>query len=191
MTDTEIIKALECCFMEQQCNNCPLYKEHSADCLDTVLENAHALITRQQSKIDKLKTELKTMREILFRGKRTDNGEWVFGRQLADDVIVPIGQPFEFEINTGFIRSDLKCYEVDSDTVGQYTGLTDNNGKKIFEGDIIKWGLKPCVVKWDEYNASFCLYVYGTIKISGFNRDTMKLKEVIGNIYDNPEIIRR
>lgn len=49
LTYKEIIKALECCFMEQQCNNCPLYKEHSVDCLDTVLENAHALITRLQA----------------------------------------------------------------------------------------------------------------------------------------------
>lgn len=62
MIDKEIIKALECCFMEQQCNYCPLYKEHSADCLDTVLKNAHALITRQQAENENLKVELQSMR---------------------------------------------------------------------------------------------------------------------------------
>lgn len=62
LTYKEIIKALECCFMEQQCNNCPLYKEHSADCLDTVLKNAHALITRQQAENENLKVENQSLR---------------------------------------------------------------------------------------------------------------------------------
>ena len=62
LTYKEIIKALECCFMEQQCNNCPLYKEPSADCLDTVLENAHALITRQQAEIENLKVGNQSLR---------------------------------------------------------------------------------------------------------------------------------
>ena len=71
LTYKEIIKALECCFMEQQCNNCPLYKEHSVDCLDkehsvdcldTVLENAHALITRQQAEYENLKVENQSLR---------------------------------------------------------------------------------------------------------------------------------
>ena len=62
MTDKEIIKALECCFIEQQCNYCPLYKEHSADCLDTVLKNAHTLITRQQAEYENLKVENQSLR---------------------------------------------------------------------------------------------------------------------------------
>ena len=130
------------------------------------------------------------MRKILFRGKRTDDGEWVEGN-LFYDVDLEQAQIFYFEYlysECGLERAECAKI-VDPSTVGQYTGLTDKNDKKIFEGDIIKWGLKPCVVKWDEYNASFCLYVYGTIKISGFNRDTMKLKEVIGNIYDNIELL--
>lgn len=139
------------------------------------------------------------MCEILYKGFHKDEngtekifvddkwikGEWVYGYYIRygwthqeKDYIVPL------------YASDLYAKEVIPETVGQYTGLTDKNGKKIFEEDIIKWGLKPCVVKLDECNASFCLYLYGTIKISGFNRDTMKLKEVIGNIYDNPELLK-
>ena len=62
MESNDIIKALECCFMEQQCNNCPLYKEHSADCLDTILKNAHALITCQQEENENLKVENQSLR---------------------------------------------------------------------------------------------------------------------------------
>lgn len=126
------------------------------------------------------------MHEILFRGKRKDNGKWVEGLLWEK----------KYNTNMLFIScfpdkdDNEEVFAIYPETVGQYTGLTDKNCKRIFEGDIIKWGLKPCVVKWDEYNASFCLYVYGTIKISGFNRDTMKLKEVIGNIYDNIELLK-
>lgn len=62
MESNDIIKALECCFIEQQCNYCPLYKEHSADCLDTVLKNAHALIIHQQAENENLKVENQSLR---------------------------------------------------------------------------------------------------------------------------------
>lgn len=133
------------------------------------------------------------MREILFRGKRIDNGEWVFGRQLANDVIVPIGQPLEFEINTGFIRSDLKCYAVDPSTVGQYTGLTDKNGKKIFEGDYCR------VTRHFILCYGSITFIKGSFWFDEFNTDSIlelsKLEinnfeiEIIGNIHDNPELL--
>lgn len=128
------------------------------------------------------------VQNIIFCGKRIDNGEWV------------VGDLTHRQINTAlctFIRvcdgnfDNFKEYEVDSSTVSSYTGLTDKYNKKIFAGNIIMWGFKPCVVKWDEDNASFCLYAYGTTKIAGFNRDTMKLKEIIGNIYDSPELLTK
>ena len=128
------------------------------------------------------------MREILFRGKLTDDGKWIegyycpciFGRFPSRPAIIS-----KEDMDNGYWHPE----KISPSTVGQYTGLTDKYGKKIFVGDIIIYGFKPCVVKWDEDNASFCLYAYGTTKIAGFNRDTMKLKEIIGNIYDSPELL--
>lgn len=121
-------------------------------------------------------------REILFRGKRTDNGEWVLG------LLARYNSNFE----TANMVNELGILiPVLSSTVGQYTGLTDKNGKKIFEGDIVILRFNPCVVKWDSDNACYALYQNSITKVSGFNADTMKLLEVIGNIHDNPELIKQ
>ena len=125
------------------------------------------------------------MREILFRGKRKDDGEWVEGfyTLYANNMGV---HPC---ILTGTEQGCVIPEFVMPETVGQYTGLTDKNGTKIFEGDIILWGLAPCVAKYDTENARFMFYENGKYLKNGFNKDTMEMKEVVGNIHDNPELL--
>nr|WP_316613937.1 YopX family protein [uncultured Ruminococcus sp.] len=132
------------------------------------------------------------MREKLFRGKRIDNGEWVYGfyfcmyhdddRKHLHHFIIPLNVPIPKDKPIGEIQ-----VEVNPDTVGQYTGLTDKNGKKIFEGDIAKNPINDgiFVVKYKNSLACFLgISIHGnpsTGLCSGF--------EVIGNIHDNPELL--
>ena len=133
------------------------------------------------------------MREILFRGKRVDNGEWIQG-----DIV-------QFPVH-GVVRiveqePSYKDAEVDSDTVGQFTGLTDKNGRKIFEGDIIHLEYSQVFFGGEyfgEYTAEVsykegCFITDGInngdeieTPLSGFNNDEV---EIIGNIHDNPELL--
>ena len=130
------------------------------------------------------------MREILFRGK-TDKGEWVEGyvfemHILGDKTTYISTKPFMLCNDGDF---DYEPFAVDTETVGQYTGLTDKNGTKIFEGDIVMFGFSPCVVKYDLSNGRYMFYDRGIYLKNGFNVDTMKTKEVVGNITDHPELL--
>ena len=125
------------------------------------------------------------MREILFRGKRIDNGEWVYG-DLVQSPAYCVVQIYEQDL----------CgdnFAVDPSTVGQYTGLTDKNGKKIFEGDIVKHYFSkrfdPIVgrVAFDGHDCRLKLYSCTDGTESGFYRGC--IYEVIGNIHDNPELL--
>lgn len=143
------------------------------------------------------------MRKILFRGKRIDNGEWVYGfyENIPEHHIDKLsGKDYIVSINNGLLM------EVIPETVGQYTGLTDKNGKKIFEGDIVKYNLWDdkfdyCEVKFgyfyaamDSYNGGPALGFYladinGKADDIGFFENLYKFVEVIGNIHDNPEFL--
>jgi uncharacterized phage protein (TIGR01671 family) len=119
------------------------------------------------------------MRKILFRGKRKNNGEWVHGdlEHLSYGIITIQG-----------------CI-VDPETVGQYTGLTDKNGVKIFEGDIVELnyagvGKINSIISWVETEGAFtaasiksfpCIFV----RLDELPKDV----KIAGNIHDNPEML--
>ena len=144
------------------------------------------------------------MREILFRGKRLDNGEWIEG----DLVQFP---------ERGYVKivtqnSPYCCAKVDPDTVGQYTGFIDKNGKKVFEDDVIYIGkTEYCIGKevwsyigkeiYEEREAlvMFCFDAfiadfgmgndYGDNEAPLIREIPMECTEVIYNIHDNPELL--
>ena len=132
------------------------------------------------------------MREIKFRGKRLDNGEWLFGDLMHDN----FGGRYIYPIECDNL---YKKNAVLPETVGQFTGLRDYDGKEIFEGDIVKccymipeWGWsggaeekEEEVIGAVEYRrGDFCI---GEYPIVSFQGDEM---EVIGNIYDNSELLK-
>ena len=135
------------------------------------------------------------MREILFRGKRKDNGEWVFGDLLN------VGVDYDYAIRTYGGREHGQVNAVNENTAGQFTGLTDKNGTKIFEGDIgrykqtdgAKRNGKPiaCIGKV-VYNAKTAGFAVDSKDEAGckyFDYFPIKDFEVIGNIHDNPELL--
>lgn len=127
------------------------------------------------------------MREILFRGKRVDDGEWVYGCLLNNkhDMIGFYNNAYKFEINA-----------VIPETVGQFTGLIDKSGKKIFEGDIVEFtnkfthkkGRAEIVFEAFKWKYSGCYYGGNPIVWLCID-DTSVEYEVIGNIHDNPELL--
>ena len=167
------------------------------------------------------------MREILFRGKRIDNGQWVQSKTimyLEDESAFLTSKVTvncvcdETLTNIVGIIPDTSCPEenpfavkVDPESIGQYTGLTDKNGTKIFEGDILQYRNKYCgdrvlgYMEYGAYNCGCCHTVYGFSLCSNPDEEGKKRYDgaefgedaefnadivVIGNIHDNPELIK-
>lgn len=118
------------------------------------------------------------MREILFRGKF--GNEWKYGFLSIEPKGLVIKEPYKNESSN--------VWHIDADTVGQYTGLTDKNGTKIFEGDIVKYGDTVHNVVFEQRNGTaYFGLVYSTLETLSFGYyQDLKQIEVIGNIFDNP-----
>ena len=135
------------------------------------------------------------MREILFRGKQIDNGEWVEGAFLNDRGGAFYICPSVSDISYGDSgnRRRIGCwYKVGQSTVGQFTGLTDKNGKRIFEGDIIKrFWLGSEIIYCVIYDGESARFIGKAMNKSGFTTfdNDGEMFEVIGNIHDNPELL--
>ena len=137
------------------------------------------------------------IREVIFRGKRADNGEWIEGSLLGIDWC---DKPSTYSIAPNTPVSVF--YSVIPETVGQYTGLTDKNGVRIFEGDILKSTIKIIdytdegfsishydeeligIVEWRKYGFMIA-HKSGTWARSFYGCENY----VIGNIHDNPELL--
>lgn len=147
------------------------------------------------------------MKQTEFRGKRVGGGEWVYGDLLHDKDgrphIVPTGQEFDFDDDM------FEIYEVEPATVGQFTGLKDKNGKKIWEGDILEQSfchftysdgepisgtftgtviirtrgvcMNPCVLRYHDDDEP--------IK-ARYKSVTGRRSSIIGNVHDNPELLK-
>ena len=129
------------------------------------------------------------MREILFKAKRLDNGEWIEGYLLFIEDKAYIVCDAETMCMDGE-NTDLyatEWYEVNKDTICQYTGLTDKNGNKIWENDVVKDNVIFGTVVWDEKNARFMIDDIndGLQEYSDWWHEV----EVIGNIFGNPELL--
>lgn len=132
------------------------------------------------------------MREIIFRGKRIDNGKWVYG-DLAHF-------PDKINIDPHEHGQPWRGYAVIPETVGQYTGLTDKNGKRIFEGDMVAFREFKTVYKgkvvFNEKTCGFEIWFstavgsYGEKATHTVNFANIDYIEIIGNIHDNSKLIK-
>ena len=132
------------------------------------------------------------MREIKFRGKRKDNGEWVVGYYYSECDVYYI---FEDRQKESMLNRNTP-HRVIPETIGQYTGLKDKNGVEIYEGDIVeRHGSKTYRdIVFVEISARFCYRFKdgaGNNILSAINKQDMaEFFKVIGNIHDNKELLK-
>ena len=140
-------------------------------------------------------------REILFRGKWKDNGEWVEGFLFEEKPPLQCFGSTEkskyYILNSGFADWNMPRpttgIEVIPETIGQFTGLTDKNGVKIFEGDILRRGEGISFVVWCLDSWRFNSWMPGSMdlynSVDKTRGENYEVAEVVGNIYDNPELL--
>ena len=130
------------------------------------------------------------MREILFRAKQVNNGEWVEGNYTKlkwCNNIIHVVIPEGAEIDSG--NSLCEAYEINPETTCQYTGMVDKNGNRIWENDILNCGMN-LRVSWHTQKASWILSKKGWMYNHFFGESVEPEDvEVIGNFFDNPELL--
>lgn len=120
----------------------------------------------------------------LFRGKRIDNNEWVYGLPSCDED----GEIEEIEV---WSEDDINFYSVDPSTICQCTGLKDKNGNLIWENDIVSYcdcTKEDYVISWEQNKACFEYQQY-SCSMMNFDELSSCEVEVIGNVFDNPELL--
>lgn len=140
------------------------------------------------------------MREILFKAKRKDNGEWVEGFVFefkGEFYIMEMTQTFmtAYYSEESVVDFNMRAIEIDPDTICQYTGLTDKNGKKIWENDILKANLDESYpedityikILWNE--CGFCVNENYSTDIWTLEKWDAEHFQVCGNIFDNPDLL--
>ena len=127
-------------------------------------------------------------RIIKFRGKRLDNGEWVDG-------FVLFNQDKSEAVIAKLTDTESVCENVIPDTVGQFTGYHDLNDKRIYEGDIVKFTAHDALGNELGNQQGVVKFKFGSYLIGGYDMYDILLNddeaEIVGNIYDNPELLNR
>lgn len=131
------------------------------------------------------------MRTIKFRGLRTDGKGWVYGNLIINKDGSCWIKNTDYNVNNG--RIDLIPYKVTPESVGQFTGLLDKNGKEIYEGDVLELGSGRYIVRWDLVSWNPKALIKDKVAMpNNFFPDWFyynEYSEIIGNIHQNPELL--